>query len=348
LDTEPATLDNGTRVAVFDDPLFDEHDAGPGHPERPARLTAIREGIAGLLPRLVPRAPVDATREQLLRVHTEEHVATVLASAGQRVRFDPDTLAGPRSAAAAVRAAGAVVGAVDQVLDRHLERALCLVRPPGHHAEADRAMGFCLFNNVAVGAAHALARGLQRVLVIDFDVHHGNGTQAIFYADPRVLYLSSHEFPFYPGTGDRDEVGAGAGTGYTVNLPLPPGMGDAEYLALYREIALPIARQFAPELLLVSVGFDPHADDPLAGMRVSAEGFAGLAALCLDAAGGAPSVFVLEGGYDLAALRASAAALTAVLLGDAAPDQPATPRPGFEPLLAAFRTALGAHWSALG
>ena len=272
----------------------------------------------------------------------------VLSTTGRTRRFDPDTQAGPRSAAAALRAAGGVVSAVDHVLDRRLDRAFCLARPPGHHAEADRAMGFCLFSNVAVGAAHALARGLQRVLVIDFDVHHGNGTQAIFYDDPRVLYLSSHEFPCYPGTGDLDEIGSGAGRGYTVNLPLPAGMGDAEYLAAYREIALPVARAFAPELLLVSVGFDPHVDDPLAEMRVTAAGFAGLTALCLGAAGGAPAVFVLEGGYDLPALRSSAVALTRVLLGEPAPDLSGMLRPGFERVLARLRAAHRESWPVLG
>src|SRR5687768_2424939 len=182
------------RVGIYDSPVLREHDSGAGHPERPERLDAIRLGLldADLEGRLESVVPRDATPEELTRVHTPAHVAAVAATAGRTVRFDPDTQAGPRSYAAALRAAGAVCDAVDRVLDGALDRALCVVRPPGHHAEADRAMGFCLFNNVAVAAAHALARGLQRVLVIDFDVHHGNGTQNAFAAERRVLYVSSH------------------------------------------------------------------------------------------------------------------------------------------------------------
>ncbi|HWW95773.1 MAG TPA: histone deacetylase, partial [Vicinamibacteria bacterium] len=199
------------RVALYDDPLFREHDAGLGHPERPARLDAVRKGIreAGLEGRLDIIPPRSATPAELLRVHTEGHVGLVASTKGRRYRFDPDTEAGPRSQAAAFLAAGAVVDAVDRALEGEIDRAFCAVRPPGHHAGADRAMGFCLFNNVAVAAAHALHRGLDRVMIVDFDVHHGNGTQEIFYEDPRVLYVSSHAYPFYPGTGALDEVGEG-------------------------------------------------------------------------------------------------------------------------------------------
>lgn len=312
-------------VAFYDDPVFDEHDAGRGHPERPERLDAVRRGLglSGCDDRLTRGTPRPATRDELLRVHTAAHVDRVVATEGRTVRFDPDTQAGPRSYAAAVRAAGAVVDAVDRVLDGDLDRAFCAVRPPGHHAEADRAMGFCLFNSVAVGAAHALARGLTRVLVIDFDVHHGNGTQAIFYRDPRVLYVSSHEYPFYPGTGDVGEVGEGPGRGFTVNLPLPAGCGDAEYDLLYRELVVPVGRAFDPQLVLVSAGFDPHAADPLAGMQVSERGFGALMRRCLEAAVGAGGrcIVALEGGYDLPAIAAS----TAAVLGALVPDDRATP-----------------------
>src|SRR5437867_2995893 len=204
------------RVLLYDDPVFREHDAGPGHPERPERLEALRRGLrqSGVEPRLRLVSPREATGDELRRVHTEAHVASVAATAGRTVRFDPDTQAGPRSYAAALRAAGAAVQAVEAVLDGEADRALCAVRPPGHHAEADRAMGFCLFNNVAVAAAHALDRGLERVMIVDWDVHHGNGTQSMFYAEPRVLYVSSHEYPFYPGTGGLDDAGEGAGRGF--------------------------------------------------------------------------------------------------------------------------------------
>jgi acetoin utilization deacetylase AcuC-like enzyme len=202
------------RVAFYDDPVFREHDSGPGHPERPERLRAVAAAAQSLRKRLLFSKPREATPAELERVHTPEHVARLAATDGKTVRLDPDTQAGPHSYRAALKAAGAVLDAVDRVLQGEIDRAFCCVRPPGHHAEADRAMGFCLFNNVAVAAAHALALGLQRVMVIDFDVHHGNGTQHIFESDPRVLYLSSHAFPFYPGTGGLDEVGTGKGRGF--------------------------------------------------------------------------------------------------------------------------------------
>jgi acetoin utilization deacetylase AcuC-like enzyme len=339
------------RVGLFDDPLFRAHDAGPGHPERPERLDALREGIraAGLEPRLEILAPRDATREDLLRVHTAEHVDRIAATGGRTVRFDPDTQAGPRSAAAALRAAGAAVDAVDRVLDGGLDRAFCLVRPPGHHAEADRAMGFCLYNNVAVAAAHALARGLSRIAVIDFDVHHGNGTQHSFEDDPRVLYVSSHAFPFYPGTGALEEMGRGAGHGFTVNLPLPPGMGDGEYARVYRDLVAPIARAFDAELVLVSAGFDAWGGDPLAPMALTARGYEELAAVCLGAAQGRArgrAVFVLEGGYDLGGLAAAAAAVTRALLGDETRPVAPTGAP-MDRLIAAYARALAPAWPVL-
>jgi len=298
--------------------------------------------------RLAP--PREATRDELRRVHTETHIARVAASAGRTVRFDADTQAGPRSYAAALKAAGAVVEAVERVLEGDCDSAFCAVRPPGHHAEPDRVMGFCLFNNVGVAAAYALARGLERVMVVDWDVHHGNGTQAMFYDDPRVLYLSSHEYPFYPGTGALDEVGEGSGRGFTVNLPMPAGMGDAEYARVYRQIVEPVGRAFDPQLLIVSAGFDPHAADPLAGMRMRERGFAEMAAVCRSIAAGAAAghaVFALEGGYDLDGIAGSAAAVAAVLLGG---EHAAVPWPATGPLdalLDAYREALSAYWPVL-
>ncbi len=331
---------------------FLEHDAGAGHPERPDRLAAVRQGLtqAGLLPRLLATVPRAATTEELLRVHTEEHVAGIAATQGRHVQLDPDTAAGPRSYQAALLAAGAVVDAVDRVLAREADRAFCAVRPPGHHAEPDRAMGFCLFNNVAIGAAQALDRGLKRVMVVDWDVHHGNGTQAVFYEDPRVLYVSSHAYPFYPGTGALDEMGEGAGLGYTVNLPLPSGTGDRQYARLYRDIVAPIGKAFAPELVLVSVGFDPHALDPLAGMRVTEQGFSELTDVCVEIAEstcGGRGVFVLEGGYDLAAIAASSAAVVRRLLGK--PHEALAPAAGgpFEEELALMKRDLARHWPVL-
>jgi acetoin utilization deacetylase AcuC-like enzyme len=340
------------RVGLFDDPVFREHDAGAGHPERAARLDALRRGLrdAGLEAELVAMAPRPATRDELLRVHTARHIGEVAATEGHNRRFDPDTAASPGSYQAALRAAGAVVEAVDRVLDGSLERAFCAVRPPGHHATPDRAMGFCLFNNVAVGAAHALARGLSRVAIVDFDVHHGNGTQEAFWRDPRVLYVSSHQFPYYPGSGTLGEVGEGAGRGFTVNLPMPAGLKDGEYVEAYRAIVAPVGRAFDPELVLVSVGFDAHRADPLAGMAVTSEGFAALMDACLDVAAGSAGgrvVAVLEGGYDEDAIAESAAAVVGRMLDRPQARPAATARRGFEQLLDAYRTAHAPHWPVL-
>jgi len=340
------------RVGLYDDPGFGEHDAGPGHPERPERLEAVRRGLrqGGLVEALVPGSPRPATRGELLRVHTPAHADRVAAAEGRSVRFDPDTAMGPRSYGAAIRAAGAVVDAVESVLDGAIDRAFCSVRPPGHHATPDRAMGFCVLNNVAVGVAAALARGLSRVAVIDFDVHHGNGTQEAFYRDRRVLFVSSHQFPFYPGTGDLDEVGEGEGRGFTVNLPMPAGMGDGDFRRAFREIVEPIGRDFDPELVLVSAGFDAHRDDPLGGMDMTPAGFAELMDVCLAVASGAARgrlVAVLEGGYDLDGIADSTAAVVGRMLGRpfSAPD--AVPRLDFERLLEAYRAAHARHWPVL-
>jgi acetoin utilization deacetylase AcuC-like enzyme len=341
------------KVAIYDDPIFREHDSGAGHPERSQRVDAVRRGIedARLGGGLSWPAVRPATHAELLRVHTDAHVRSVAETEGRTVAFDPDTQAGPRTYQAALHAAGAVVDAVAAVLDGRLDRAFCLSRPPGHHAESERVMGFCYFNNVAVAAAEALARGVARVLIVDFDVHHGNGTQEIFYPDRRVLYVSSHQFPFYPGTGMQLEQGAGPGRGFTVNLPMPAGSGDADYLRIYREVVLPIARAFDPELVLVSAGFDAFGGDPLAGMRVTADGYGALAGVCLEAADGAAkgrAVFALEGGYDLAGLASSGAAVTRVLLGEIAPDPGGTASAEIERRLPLYRAALAPFWPALG
>jgi acetoin utilization deacetylase AcuC-like enzyme len=340
------------RVALYDDPLFREHDSGFGHPERPERLDAFRRGLreTGLEGRLRLLVPRPATSAELLLVHTEEHLAEVASTRGRTVRFDPDTQAGPRSYEAALGAAGAVVDAVDRVLDGELDRAFCAVRPPGHHATADRAMGFCLFNNVAAGAAHAIHRGLSRVAVVDIDVHHGNGTQDIFWEDPRVLYVSSHAYPFYPGTGALDEVGEGAGRGFTVNLPLPGGTGDAEYARVYREIVAPIGRAFDPELVLVSCGFDAHRGDPLAPMALTSDGYAQLMAVCLGVAGGRAQgkvVVALEGGYLLEGIASAGAAVVSVLLGDSIVPVPDARSSRLDVLLGAYREELQPFWPGI-
>ena len=253
-------------VLVLRDDAFLDHRPGPGHPERPERLEAVHADLdAHPVPGTafaVPRAVTDAA---LLRVHDADYVARIAATEGiAETWLDPDTRTSPGSYRAARLAAGAVCQGVDAVMDGTAAGAFALVRPPGHHAEADAAMGFCLFNNVAVAAAHAIAeRGRERVLVLDPDVHHGNGTQRAFWRRRDVLYVSTHRHPFYPGTGWVDEVGAGEGEGYTVNLPLPAGMGDADFLHLYQAVVEPLVDVYRPDLILVSAGFDTfHARSP--------------------------------------------------------------------------------------
>jgi acetoin utilization deacetylase AcuC-like enzyme len=334
------------------DPLYLEH-AAPGHPERPDRLAAIMAhlGESGVLARLTEVPPRDATAEDLALVHTDELVARVreVAEAGG-AWLDPDTYVAPRSYEAALRAAGGVLAATDAVLDGTVGSAFCLVRPPGHHATPRRAMGFCLFNNVALAAAHALERrGLDRVAVVDFDVHHGNGTQDAFYTDGRVLYFSTHQHPYYPGTGAFDETGAGAGAGAMVNLPLPPGCGRQEYLRCYREVCEPVVRRFQPELLLVSAGFDAHYADPLAQELLDTRGYYEIASLLkglADELCEGRIVYALEGGYDLTALAWSVRACIDTLLGEAFAedplgDGPAVPGPDIERVLAAVKEAHG-------
>ncbi len=296
-----------------------EHEAA-GHPERPERLHAVRDALreAGLWSDLVPIGPREASDEALLRVHTADHLKRIsrTANAEDTVWFDLDTYAGPESHRAARLAAGGVCAAVDAVVEGKVRSAFCAVRPPGHHATTDRAMGFCLFNNVAVAARHAqAAHGVERVLIVDFDVHHGNGTQAVFYGDPTVYYISTHQWPHYPGTGRAEETGEGKGKGTNRNVPLPAGSGDAEVLAAL-DGALKEAEAFRPGLVLVSAGFDAHEDDPLAGLALSDEGYAGITRrirALAEAHCGGRLVSVLEGGYDLEALGRAVTAHVRVL-----------------------------------
>ncbi|MGN2254475.1 histone deacetylase family protein [Frateuria sp. GZRe12] len=305
-------------MRLYTHPACLQHDPGLGHPESPARLHAVlaaldRDRFAALDRIEAPRASIAA----LARVHDPAYVERILASAPSAgvVRLDEDTLMSPASAEAALRAAGAVVAAVDAVLDEHAGGAFCAVRPPGHHATANQAMGFCLFNNVAVGAAHALAEhGLERVAIADFDVHHGNGTQDIFARDSRVLFVSSHQSPLYPGTGGADETGVGN----LINVPLPPQTGSRAFRQTWKERLLPRLNAFRPQLLLVSAGFDAHRADPLAQLQLDANDYAWLTAQLVDIArlhAGGRVVSTLEGGYDLDALATSATAHVAALMG---------------------------------
>ena len=291
-------------MRIYTHPAGLQHETGPGHPESPARLRAVFEALDD--PRVPNMERVEAprvTREQLLRVHDAAYVDGIFANEGHALRLDPDTVMSPGSLEAAGRAAGAVCAAVDAVMNDGTTRAFCAVRPPGHHATRDTAMGFCIFNSVAVAAAHATEHhGLERVAIIDFDVHHGNGTQDIFWNEPRVLYLSSHQMPLYPGTGSRNERGAGN----IANAPLPPGGGSHEFRAAWDEILLPALEAHRPQLLLVSAGFDAHRDDPLAQLQLDADDYAWITQrLCslADTCAQGRVVSSLEGGYDLAALR---------------------------------------------
>jgi len=312
-------------VAILRDDLFLSHDPGEGHPESPARLRAIHASLdRDPVPGTVLVAPRAATREEILRVHAPAHLDAIARTAGRpRVWLDADTRTSETSYEAALRAAGATIEGVERVLAGEATGAFALVRPPGHHAEAARAMGFCLFNNVAIAAAHAVeAKGLRRVLVLDPDVHHGNGTQHAFWTRDDVLYVSSHRYPFYPGTGAYDEVGEGPGRGATVNLPLPAGAGDADFLFLYQEVAEPVVRAFEPELILVSAGFDTWRDDPIGGMAQTERGFAALYALFrrwADEHCPGRLVMVLEGGYDGAGLVAGVRAALGAMTAAAAP-----------------------------
>jgi acetoin utilization deacetylase AcuC-like enzyme len=287
---------------------FADHITPPGHPERVERahvFDTVAQAWRARGGQVVPPRP--ATREALLAVHTAEHVDAMAAIAGKSLALDSegDTFSSPDTYDVALLAAGAVCVGVDHALHGR-GPALALVRPPGHHAERDRPMGFCLFNNVAVGAAYARTRGLSRVAIVDIDVHHGNGTQGIFYEDPSVLYVSTHQYPFYPGTGAANEVGSGPGAGTTLNLPLAAGATDADYDRLFRERINPAVADFAPEMLFVSAGFDAHARDPLASMRVTTAGYRRMLDYLwttASAVAGGRLVAVTEGGYDLQALQ---------------------------------------------
>jgi len=295
-------------LALVDDPLFCEHLAPAGHPERPERLHAARAAIA--------RADIDlqrldlatryATSEELARVHAEAYLTRLGQAAGQSGYFDEDTFYSAQSVAAARAGAGAALVVTDALLDRRADYGLALVRPPGHHARPSGAMGFCLLNNVAVAAAHARARGVERVAIVDFDVHHGNGTQEMFYDDPSVLFVSLHQSPLYPGSGAAEESGRGDGRGYTLNVPLSAGAGDAVYAAAIDRIVAPVLEAYRPGLLLFSAGFDAHARDPLAQMQLTDDGFRTIVRRTLGALDpGVPVGMSLEGGYDLSGLGSS-------------------------------------------
>lgn len=314
---------------------FIEHDF-PNHPEHAGRIQAIWQQLEaqGLQDRMLRMKPEPATDEQILAAHSRAHLERLEHIAGQdrTVRIDADTYALPVSLEIARLAAGAVIGAVDALALERAQNAMAIVRPPGHHATPDWQMGFCLLNNIAIAARHAQsAHGFKRPLIIDFDVHHGNGTQDIFYADPSVMFISIHQSPLYPGSGAVNETGKGAGQAATLNVPLPAGCGDETYRRVFADVVAPAARRFAPDLLLVSAGFDAHWADPLAGMRLSLAGYDQMARDCLRLAEelcAGRIVYVMEGGYDLVALAHGWSNIARALLGIDALSDPYGDDPG--------------------
>ncbi len=308
---------------------YAKHFAGRSHPERPERIQAMIEMTDSLhRPGLQHHVPREASPDEIALCHEPAYVEFVSRTrAVERFDFDPDTHTSRESYRTALLASGGVLTAVEAVMDGAVDNAFAMVRPPGHHALPNRAMGFCFFNNIAIGAAWLIKhRGLRRVMIVDWDVHHGNGTQEMFYDCAEVLYVSTHQYPHYPGTGSLQEVGAGEGLGYTINAPMPADFGDDEYLRFFDELILPIGRQFRPEFILVSSGFDCHWRDPLAQMRVTEDGFVAMARrvkrLAAECCGG-KMVAALEGGYDLEALVNSGRAVLEEL--GCYPDEPIHP-----------------------
>jgi acetoin utilization deacetylase AcuC-like enzyme len=316
------------KAGLVYDPIYLEHDTGD-HVENSQRLVAAMSHLkeTGIEEKLTCLSPRPALLEELEMVHTTEYISYVKGKAENGGGWlDPDTVMSPKSYEAALYAAGGLMVAVEVVMKGEVDSAFALVRPPGHHALRDRAMGFCIFNNMAIAAKFALSKfSLNRILIADFDVHHGNGTQDAFYADPRVLYFSTHQYPFYPGTGWMDETGTGEGEGTTVNFPMAAGGGDEEYMRAFNEVLVPVVRRFQPQLILVSAGFDAHWADYLAMMRASVTGFAQMVIILKELAAELCQghlVFTLEGGYNLKVVASSIKDVFAVLMGNSEIDDP--------------------------
>jgi len=307
------------RIGIVIDGSYYGHDTGPGHPESAERLKAVQHGLdsIGDIIRIGAR---EASRDELLLVHTPEYVDKILnMNVTQIEMLDPDTPVSPGTREAALKAVGGVLEAVDHVVRGEIDRVFCAVRPPGHHAESDRAMGFCIFNNVAVGAAYSLGKtGIQRAAIVDWDLHHGNGTQNVFYDSNKVMYISLHQFPYYPGSGSSFETGEGDGRGFTINIPMPPGSGAEDYRDAFEVTVIPALDDFKPDLLFISAGFDAHRSDPLGNINLTSEYYGEMTSLLRDLAGKhcrGRIISVLEGGYNPQALKESVTAHLRELAG---------------------------------
>jgi len=289
------------KVAYITDDIYLEHDTGVAHPESKQRLIAINRALEPLRHKLLEKSPVWVSKEILQTVHSAEHIQNIIEASEYATSIDSDTICSPDSYTAAVKAVGAGIVALDGIKNGEFERAFCAVRPPGHHATPTQAMGFCLFNNIAITARYAQSIGYKKVMIIDFDVHHGNGTQDTFYSDDTVFYFSSHQAFAYPGTGAENDRGTGRGEGYTVNFLMMPDSGDMEVLDIYENDLPPFVKSFDPDIILVSAGYDLHESDPLAQLNVTTNGIREIVRFILDCTN-VPSVFFLEGGYDVNAL----------------------------------------------
>ncbi len=342
-------------VGIVKDPLYLEHITDEYHPECPERLGRIysmlpsidSSGIVYVKPRM-------ATHEEIAFVHDMGYVERIAATGSLGyTRLDPDTSASPRTYDAALLAAGGTLSLADSILAGEVESGFALVRPPGHHAERSRAMGFCIFNNIAIAARYLQqTKGLGRVLIVDFDLHHGNGTQHCFYSDPTVLYFSTHQFPYYPGTGWYEETGEGEGKGYNINVPMSYGMNDQDYLFVFREVLSPLADIFKPEIVLVSAGFDTYHNDPLGGMSVTEGGYSAMTGMLLDISKkhcGGMLLFALEGGYDLSGLASSTKAVITMMKGEPVFDQEYKGNPcgGVVEVVNNVKRTLGPYWGTL-
>ncbi|MCW5828942.1 MAG: histone deacetylase [Deltaproteobacteria bacterium] len=344
-------------TGIIRDDRFLAHDMGAGHPESPDRLRDIHRELdrLNLMPRLTHLEARPAGEADIVRIHDPAlyHRVEFLSSRGGG-GLDGDTYAAPETFEVARLATGGLLHLVEAIATGTVQNGIALVRPPGHHAEPSRAMGFCFFNNVAVAADHALRQTeWKRVAIVDYDIHHGNGTQNAFYGKGEVLYISSHQYPYYPGTGHFRETGTGAGEGKTLNIPLPPGQGDAEFLYLYQRIVRPALEKFRPDLIIVSAGFDIYRLDPLGGMKVTEQGFAELSRLLVRAAGdlcGGRVLFALEGGYHTQGLAASVGKVVGELLGDPAQPvtDPETAAPGIREYTKELIHHFRPYWGALG